>query len=414
MNLKHSVLIIGRVFPEPSSSAAGLRMMQIIQLFQEFGFKITFCSTSLESKFSENLETIGISVNKIELNCSSFDDYLKDLKPTIVLFDRFITEEQFGWRVMENCPNALKILDTEDLHFLRDARKKVAKNNEIFKRQDFYTDLSKREVASILRCDISLIISEYEMDLLTNEFKIDKNILCYLPILFDKITGEIVNEWNDFSSREHFFFIGNFLHEPNLDTVFYLKNEIWSEIKTQIPKAELHIFGAYPSSKILQLHNPLEGFIIQGRAENVKEIFSKYRILLAPLRFGAGIKGKLLEAMLYGVPSITTNIGSEGIIGNYEWNGYVEDNGQNLIEKSIELYQNKKKWTKMQMNGAKIINSRFLKKDFSNKFESKIDMIFSQLENHRIENFMGTLLLHHSNLSTKYLSKWIELKNKKR
>ena len=117
MNKK--ILIIGLIWPEPNATAAGTRMMQVINFFLNNGYIIHFASASAKSELSFNLEGLGINCFPIELNHSDFDVQIKDIDPGIVLFDRFLTEEQYGWRVKESCPNALRILDTEDLHFLR-------------------------------------------------------------------------------------------------------------------------------------------------------------------------------------------------------------------------------------------------------------------------------------------------------
>ncbi len=101
------MLIIGHTFPEPTTTAAGTRMMQVISLFQEQNFAITFASSALLSEKSVVLSKLGINTKAIKLNDASFDEFIADLNPSIVLFDRYITEEQFGWRVSEICPEAL-------------------------------------------------------------------------------------------------------------------------------------------------------------------------------------------------------------------------------------------------------------------------------------------------------------------
>ena len=112
----------------------------------------------------------------------------KELNPEIVLFDRFLTEEQFGWRVAKNSPNALRILDTEDLHSLRSVRLEFQKNKITASIADWnQAEITKREIASIYRCDLSLIISSYEMDLLLKEIKIDEKLLLHLPFMLDSI-----------------------------------------------------------------------------------------------------------------------------------------------------------------------------------------------------------------------------------
>lgn len=415
MNQIQTLLIIGFVWPEPNSSAAGGRMLQLIAQFQQQGYAITFASPSMDSDFMVDLAPLNVDKKSISLNCSSFDTFVKELNPAVVLFDRFMIEEQFGWRVAENCPNALRILDTEDLHCLRLARQKAFKAHREFNISDtLKEEVAKREIASILRCDLSLMISEFEMELLKTTFKIDEKLLYYLPFLLEPISETTFEKLPSFEKRNDFIFIGNFLHEPNWNAVQYLKETIWPLLRKKMPDANLHIYGAYPSQKVLQLHQPKEGFHIKGRATDANEVVQNARIVLAPLRFGAGIKGKLIEAMQCGTPSITTTIGAESMQGNLPWNGFVTDDITEFTEAAAQLYQDKKLWTAAQQNGIAIINQRYSKEKFENDFANKIQFLRSNLPQHRLDNFFGALLQHHTLTSTKYMSRWIEAKNSKK
>jgi len=406
------VLIIGTVWVEPNSSAAGARMIQLIELFLKQNHKVTFAAASQKNENSVALNSIGVNEVSIELNNTSFDHFVKKLNPTIVVFDRFMMEEQFGWRVAENCPNAIRILDTEDLHFLRKTRHQQLKKGEEFTTEALLkSDDTKREIAAILRSDVSLIISTYEMELLKSVFKIDEKILYYLPFLLNKIDENQIQKWKPFEERNHFVFIGNFFHKPNIDAVLTLKNEIWGKIKAALPEAEIHIYGAYANQQIHQLHNKKEGFIIKGFANNAKEVVEKSKVVLAPLRFGAGIKGKLTEAMICGTPSVTSKIGAEGMHINLPWNGFIEDDFNTFSEKAIQLFSDKKVWEISQKNGIKIINKIYDKVILSPPFINRITEIQQNLEPHRTQNFLGSLLQHQTLQATKYMSKWIEIKN---
>ena len=402
-----NLVIIGKVFPEPNSTAAGSRMIQLMDLFLTQNYQIKFLSTATISENSFDLSSKNIQFQNILLNDSSFDELIINLNPDVVVFDRFTTEEQFGWRVSEQVPNAVKILDTEDLHFLRNAREKAFRQNKNLENSDLINDVFKREIASILRCDVSLIISEFEMNLLIEKFKIDENILFYLPLF-----GAVKKPKTSFSERKNFVSIGNFLHEPNWQTVLQLK-KLWKDIKKQLPEAEIHIYGAYASEKVFQLHNEKEGFIIKGRAESVETVFNTAKVLLAPIPFGAGIKGKLLESMQFGLPNVTSTVGAESMHGNLDWNGFITDNETEFVEKAVLLYQDENLWQKSQENGYKIVENRFKKELFEPHFIHKIQEISENLESHRNQNFLGQILQHHTLQSTKYLSKWIEEKNKK-
>lgn len=414
MTTKPHVLILGFVWPEPNSSAAGGRMVQLIRIFKDQGFEVTFASSASDSDYMIDLEKLHVTKKPIALNCSSFDVFVKELNPSIVLFDRFMMEEQFGWRVAENCPEAMRILDTEDLHCLRLARQKAFKENRQFTNNNLLEEeAAKREIASILRCDISLIIAEYELELLHSIFKIDSKLLYYLPLLLDPIPISTIQKLPLFEDRKNFVFVGNFLHEPNWNAVQYLKETIWPLIRKQMPEAVLQIYGAYPSQKVLQLHQPKQGFYIMGRANEAQDVVRNAKVVLAPLRFGAGIKGKLVEAMQCGTPSITTTIGAESMSGNLPWNGFIADEAPVFANKAVELYQNKILWQKVQKSGFKIIEKRYLKSLFADDFVKHILKVQSHLKQHRLGNFLGALLHHHTMTSTKYMSRWIEEKNKK-
>lgn len=410
---KQEILFIGLVWPEPSSSAAGFRIIQLLKSFQNNDNTITFASAASKSPYSADLSAMGIHEVEIKLNDASFNEFVQALNPNIVVFDRFMTEEQYSWRVAQVCPDAVRILDTEDLHFLRHARQTNTKSGEQFDQALLYSDIAKREIAAILRSDISIIISELEMQLLTNQFAINPSILYYLPFLEEEIDEACVASWKTFEKRADFMFIGNFIHEPNWNTVQYLKTTIWPLLSRQLPKVNLNIYGAYPSQKVLQLHNPKERFFVHGRADHAQDTLSNHRVLLAPIQFGAGVKGKFIDAMQTGTPSVTTSIGAEAMCGDFPWNGFIANEPELFVAKAIELYTDKSAWLDAQRHGIAIINQRYARDKFEDDFLMTIRFIKAQLQAHRQQNFIGQLLLHHSVLSTKYLSLWIEEKNKK-
>lgn len=406
------LLIIGFVWPEPKSSAAGSRMMQLIHFFQSEKYEITFASSCAKTDNAVNLEDLGVKQAFIELNNSSFNAFVLGLNPDVVLFDRFMTEEQFGWRVAQECPNALRILDTEDLHSLRKGRHQAFKENQPFSKSYLFNDIAKREIASIYRCDLSLMISEEEIDLLTSQFKVPDYLLVYLPFLLKGISEKNIEILPEFEKRQHFLTIGNFLHEPNYNAVLYLKETIWPLIRKQLSHTEMHVYGAYASQKVNQLNNIKEGFLIKGFAEDVNLVMHHSKVCLAPLRFGAGLKGKLVDAMQNGTPCVMSSIAAEGMFGNLEANGFIEDNPEIFVEKAIELYQNEALWKSKQQNGFQIINRRFNAEPYQKSFSTVLHKTIENLDQHRLDNFTGQMLQHHTMQSTKFMSKWIEEKNK--
>jgi len=405
-----NLLIIGYVWPEPQSSAAGTRMMELIQLFQQQGWKITFASPAQRSDHMADLTAFDVDSVEIELNNQSFDQFVLALNPQAVMFDRFMMEEQFGWRVEQQCPDALRILDTEDLHSLRDARHKAYKGGRNVEDADYSSDIAMREIAAILRCDVSLIISQFEMELLQSHYHVPASLLHHLPFMLDP--QDLNKPRLGFDERVDFVSIGNFRHAPNWDAVLYLKETIWPIIRKQLPKAQLHLYGAYPPPKATALNNPKQGFLVKGWCDDAHQVIGQARVLLAPLRFGAGIKGKLADAMLNGTPSVTTAIGSESMHGELPWSGAVSDDPNTFCYMATHLYNDPKAWQTAVDNGNAIIYQHYNKTLLGNKLIERVNQLRQTLDEHRLANFTGAMLRHHHHKSTKYMAQWIEAKNK--
>ncbi|MCN4144887.1 MAG: hypothetical protein LC437_07560 [Thiohalomonas sp.] len=200
MKTSKTILFIGHLWPEPGSLAACYQTLALINAlvndtlvnnksdqgkhywqlhFACVADKIEFCA-DLDSIADKTGDKPGIISHQIKLNDSTFDNLIIDLKPDFVFYDRFITEEQFAPRIHEHCHDAINIMNTQDLHFLRRARQKALKNGQAI---DYYNDDCIREIGAILRCDLSLIISHYEMRLLIEQFTISPDILHYCPFM---------------------------------------------------------------------------------------------------------------------------------------------------------------------------------------------------------------------------------------
>lgn len=403
------LLVVGYVWPEPKSSAAGSRMLSLLSMFRAQGWTVIFASPAEKSPHRFDLSQWHISEEQIQLNDSSFDEQLKEWQPDIVMFDRFMLEEQFGWRVEQQCPNALRLLDTEDLHFLRLARQQAFKAGRDVTLQDLHSEQAQREIAAIYRSDLTLIISEAEMQLLTEHFKVPEALLCYSPLWLET---EIAADLPEFAQRQHFVSIGNFRHEPNWQAVLWLKQQIWSLIRKQLPKAELHIYGAYPPPKATQLHQPKEGFLIKGWAEDAAEVVKNARVLVAPLPFGAGLKGKFIDAMAQGTPNVTTAVGAEGMLHQGEWAGLMGETAQEIADAAVLLYQDEQLWQQKQQQGFIILAQRFAIHQHQPRVWQQLMDVQQQLSQHRLTNFTGAMLRHHQHRSTQFMAQWIEAKTK--
>lgn len=410
MSADKKLLIIGYVWPESRSSAAGTRMMELIHCFKSEGWDITCASPAQLTEHMDDLAALEVETQSIALNCSSFDSWVAELQPDMVLFDRFMMEEQFGWRVAKACPDAVRLLESCDLHCLRDARHQALKQNREVTEANLKSDMALREIASIYRCDLTLMISDYEMKLLQQTFALPAQLLHHLPFMIDPKV--VQQNTPSFEERLHFMTIGNFRHAPNWDAVRYLKESVWPLIRKQLPGAQLHIYGAYPPPKATQLHNEKQGFLVKGWADDAHEVMRQARVCLAPLRFGAGIKGKLADAMINGTPNVTTPIGAEGMHTGFDWSGLIGTTPEELAEAAVRLYQDQSLWVKKQQQGFEIIENVFDKEALGKALIAQVEQLRENLAQHRMSNFTGMMLNHHHQRSTQFMSQWIEVKTK--
>jgi glycosyltransferase involved in cell wall biosynthesis len=409
------VLIMGYVWPEPESSAAGLRTRNLIETFQGVGWEVVLSSASSENSFSLRLKDQGIELFNFKPNDATFDSDISRLNPDIVIFDRFVTEEQFGWRVRESCPEALRVIDTQDLHFLRRTREAAHQTGsalrQVLEAGGNLTEDTCRELGAILRSDHSLIISDHEMNLLREEFKIPESRLFLSRFQYPP---RVAHAGNDFESRSDFVMIGNFRHHPNADGIRWFHQEIWPLIRKELPEAKVRIYGAYPPKEMMSLTDSKLGFFVEGPVQDQFKVLRASRVNLAPLRFGAGIKGKITDGWWAGTPVVTTPIGSEGMAEDLLWGGEIAWTATEFAEKAVRLATDKERWLQCQTNGWGILTELY---DQSVNAKALVERLLSLKKNQvrlRAENILGAILNSHQHKSTKYFSKWIEEKNKKK
>lgn len=402
------VVIIGSVWPESNSSAAGQNMMGIISSFLARQWRVIFMSACNDSPYVDTVEHPLFSFEPITLNCDTFDRRIHALSPDVVIFDRFMTEEQFSARVRQQCPGALRVLNTEDLHSLRASRMESVKAGKaICLNCPVNSDKAHREVAAILRSDLTLVISSVELTLLQEVYQVPSKQLCLLPLFL----GSEPISLPDFTHKRDFVFIGNFRHAPNWDAVIELQR-LWPSIRKKLSHTTLNIYGAYPPKKAMAMDNPKTGFRVHGWTENAANTVASHRVMLAPLRFGAGIKGKLVLAMQCDTPSVTTRIGAEGITDEANWPGSVVDSDRDFVNSAVDLYTNEAVWLAAKKHGEEVLASQFDNNKNASQLHDALEAALSNLDQWRADLFMQGLLWHHTLRSTQYMSQWIEAKNR--
>lgn len=185
-----------------------------------------------------------------------------------------------------------------------------------------------------------------------------------------------------------------------MDSVKLLKNEIWPRIRSQLNGKRLHVYGAYPTSKILSLNDKHSGFLVHGRIDDLDNELKKRRLLLAPLRFGAGIKGKIVDAWRCGCPVITTPIGSEGMVDKdpffQEWGGVVANDTRAFVDAAVNMYSQYEVWSKGQQRGSDLTNKLFNRENNFNLVGTSVKNALSELEQRRMSDLIGRMLWHQT------------------
>jgi glycosyltransferase involved in cell wall biosynthesis len=439
------ILFVGTVFPEPVSSAAGVRTESLLEDFLSRGDRVLFVSPSDHNRFSEALRARGIETAQVGPNDPAFDALVREFRPDIAVFDRFMLEEQFGWRVSEHAPSAIRVLDTIDLHFLRRWRGDRLKQAILSSRGESFVEGARvapadlellfvsdirglpggeegietgdclREIAAIHRSDLSLILSSFERELLHDRFQVPVSLL--LELGFSYPPPDLAAR-RPFESRRHLVSIGTFRHPPNRDSAFWMARELWPGIRRELERAgdretELHLYGAYPPKEVMALDDRSARFRVFGPAESAIATLRRYRALLAPLRFGAGIKGKIADAWSAGIPVVTTPIGAEGmrVLGSFA--GVIASNEAELERAAAAIVSDPEAQARRIAEGDHALASLYSPEANRRALFERLDALSEPgaLARARERNFVGRLLRSDLHARTKYFSKWIEAKN---
>ena len=422
------VLFVGFVWPEPTSSAAGQNIISYIKAAQHNHWQVSFCSAAQTTPQTFDLSSMNVKMFSIQLNCDSFNVKIEELQPDIIIFDRYLSFEQFAWRVKKTCPKAMLILDIEDLHCLRAARQALLKQQNApltFMQQTditqcanlplLHNDIALREIACVLQADLTIVLSGFEKALLIEHFNVPSNQVAHVPFILPGSCKALSNTSMSAEHKQNFVFIGNFRHAPNYHAVKILAEQCWPKIYKALhrdyPNISCNVYGAYMSPKAKQLENKKLGFFVHGFAQHQFTVIQQARIMLAPISFGAGVKGKLLDAMQCNTPSVTTPIGCEGIT-NKPWAGEIASSIDEFVVAAIRLYTDQQKWQQAHQNGQDILLSDYNTQTNRASFINIIDAKISTIKSDRQSNFLHKMLSHHQFQTSKYMSQWIEAKSK--
>ena len=246
------------------------------------------------------------------------------------------------------CPNAKIVFNTVDLHYLREERQAEIEGSKKLLSQAKKT--KKLELEVINKSDSTIVLSDIERDLLLTE--VSGVNIHKIPLILD-----IPGRSQGFEDRKGLLFIGGFRHTPNIDAVIYFTSEIWPLIKAKQPDIKFTIIGSHPPKEVLDLDG--NGINIVGFVSDISEYFNNALISVAPLRYGAGIKGKIGTSLSYGVPVVGTTIATEGMGIENDVHVLIGDNPNEFANKIIELLKSEAKWNNLSESGLEFIEDNY-------------------------------------------------------
>ena len=334
---KKVILFVDHYVPTFDKDAGSKTTFQYIKMFIERGYVVKFLPDNFAKSepYTEILEQMGVEVlygnemrtnifEWIENNQSNIDIVYLNRPHIATKYIDFIKEKT----------DIKVIYYGHDLHFLRERREYELTGDVERKNASAYW--KSMELDLMRKASISYYPSNVEVDYI-HTFDKRINAKAITAYVFEKF-GNI--DYNP-DIREGVLFVGGFSHPPNADALKYFLDNMWDEIYAQI-KAPFYIVGSNATDEIKALHNEAKGIIFKGfvSEEELKELYEKVRLVVVPLRYGAGVKGKVIEALYYNDPVITTSVGAEGIDNSYN-QMLIADEPVDFVEKCVKLYNDK-------------------------------------------------------------------------
>lgn len=373
---RRTLLYMAPVWPEPTSTAAGVRTQAIITRMQRT-YDVHFLSPCKPNQHSAALERTGVHVYQCPANREArFLEVLNRVQPALCIFDRFYCEEAFSFMVQLHAPSAMRVLDMQDLHSLRNERMVNFKAGSSVPRigdtsaPSANSPMLLREIASIMRSDLSLVCSCAEMDLLIRLYGVPEAKLVEAGLFADVPSSSEPAVKTDgscqgpaFEDRQHLVHLGNWKHPPNFDACQWLaEGGLWDDMRLALKArgeqgTELHLYGAHATHAAQKLHDPARRIFVKGHMNDISQL-AKYRLSLAPLRFGAGLKGKIVDSWVHGTPVVMTEVGAEGLhISDRQVSPVVYETNDNksFADVAAATYCDSSLWHSMQRSGIRVL-----------------------------------------------------------
>ena len=350
-----SVLVVDPFMPWFDRASGSLRLFSILKILRQLGFHVTFIARnpSMEERYRPILEDMGIEVYAGDPAAMRAAGARLDSVPRVP-YDVLFRERQFDyaiisfWHVAEYymplvrrlSPETQVIVDTVDVHFLREMREAELKHDPELEEKAL---TNKRwELAVYRQADRLWVVTEQDKDAV-------RELIPHVAIDVVPNIHAQIDATKAYENTSDLMFVGNFNHPPNRDAVQYLCDEILPLVRRELPGVKLYIVGANPPSEVRALAS--DHVVVTGFVEDLSPYLEQARISVSPLRYGAGMKGKVGEALAWGLPAVTTSIGAEGMDLVNGREALIADTAEDFAAQIVRLYRDPELWRRLSENG---------------------------------------------------------------
>lgn len=350
-----SVLIIDSIWPQPDRDSGSMDMMHTIDNFHDLGFRVLFAADAefdVHNTYKVDLLSMGILCVS-SMNCTSIAAFIDKYGATIDVF--FLSRVHSGGKYYEIVCRfagaARMIFNTVDLHFLREAREAALRKDRVM--GFFAAETQEREIYLTRQADATIVVAQ--QDKLQLEALVPGARLYEMPLI-----RACVESVPKFEERSGIGFIGSYNHPPNIDAVHYLTSHIWPLIRARIPNCKLYLAGSgLPEDVCSELPEDVEYL---GYVRDLDAWFSSIRVVVAPLRYGAGAKGKVASSLAHGVPCVATPIAAEGMRLTEGLQLSIANDPQSFADSVAEIYVDADVWQHYSASGLRFAQSQLSKK----------------------------------------------------
>jgi GT2 family glycosyltransferase/glycosyltransferase involved in cell wall biosynthesis len=359
-------LVVDVKVPEQDIDAGSVRMKNIVLLLVKKGFRVTLFSNSKPNRsYAQYFMDLGVEV------VGQYQHFEEFIIERALQFDMvWLARPEVSFSKLDTVrkymPSVKIVYDNVDLYFVRTLRQSAIEQNA---NMEMSANVYKAEELYLNRfADLSVVVTDDEKVVLSTLVgNID-------PIVIPHILQMPSLQSVPFEERKGIMFLGGYKHTPNVDAVIWFVKEVFPLIRKTIRDIVLYVLGSSPPEEIMTLNRDGEVEVI-GWVEDLDPWFSNSRVFVSPLRYGAGVKGKNVQAMSYGLPMVTTTIGAEGMNLTHNKNTLIADSPEDFAKAVIKLYQSPKLWREISANS---VEHAFGGYSFT-QVESKIEQLYKKL-----------------------------------